>query len=165
MAELETKPPEQENSGGLHIPMWVALAGLLLSLILAAVIMRNIISPIADLIFPASVDIPLPDGAKEIEHLKESKTAEEEWLYQVEGDACEISWFYQGEARSCQYSPGMCQMDEEQDKPILINPAPDALVAKCTGGESTEVTGYSWEVMVSTGSTGEETYFRVFLYE
>lgn len=144
--------------------MWVAIAGLVLSLILGGIIMANIIKPLNDLIFPAEVKVPKPDGAVERDHIEDSKTADEEWLYSVEGDACQIAWFFEQNGGTCNFMPTMCKVDEN-DVPTLNTNQPDALTAQCSGGESSEVTGYSWEVMVSTGGTSNETYYRVFLYK
>lgn len=160
----EQKPTTEQEETGLYIPIWVALAALLVALILAGIIMSNVLGPLVDLVFPEKVDVPLPSGAVELEHTEDSKTADEEWFYGVDEDACKVSWFYEQGDASCNFMPTMCDMGED-NVPYLILDEPGALVARCFGEKPADVSGYSYEVLVSTGSTDYQTYFRVYLYK
>ncbi|KAB2903030.1 MAG: hypothetical protein KJ064_22775 [Anaerolineae bacterium] len=160
----EQKPTTEHEETGLHIPIWVALAALAVALILAGIIMSNVLGTLVDLVFPEAVDVPLPSGAVEIDHIEDSKTADEEWLYGVDEDACRVSWFYQEAGASCNFMPTMCDVGED-NIPYLIMDEPAAMVARCTGEKPAEVSGYSYEVLVSTGSADYQTYFRVYVYK
>lgn len=143
------------------VPVWVAIAGLVLAIALAIVIVIQIAAPLSELVLGADSDIPIPDGAKLQSESDNAGRAQHEWLYSMpKADGCEVAAFYQEQGATCSYSPFACELAPEVD--VLRQ------VAICSKTEKGLIDGYTWEVIISTEYQQDETstiYFRVYLYD
>lgn len=146
---------------GLQIPLWVALAGMIVALIIAIIIMANILRPLVNLVFPNAAEIPLPPDAELIETNENPRTSDGEWLYGSPTDGCVLLGFFVEAGGTCTLAPFACvRTDDSPDERGYRS------VGSCTGTKSDILNSYSWEVLIGTGYSGEyTTRFRVYLYE
>lgn len=147
---------------GLYIPLWVALVGMVVGVIIAGVILVNVLQPLINLIFPSTPEVPLPAGTVEISHEDTSAISGEEWLYGVNMDACKVAQFFIDEGGRCRISPFVCTSGE--DGPELIA-SQTTSVGSCEGGQKDTINSYTWEIYISASDNEYDTLFRVFLYK
>jgi hypothetical protein len=138
-----------------RIPLWLALAGMVLALVVAVVIMLRVAEPLYRLLFP--LEVPVPDGVEEIEHVKPDKGAEY-WIYRTQAPGREIATFYEEHDSRCVYS-AIPQELEQQPRSYAV--------ATCNGSKEGGGLGISWEVFIHEGYSEREgpTIFRVFKYD
>lgn len=149
----------------LHIPLWVALAGMVVALIIFVLVMTNILEPLVGLVFPQEANVPTPNGAVLLEENDGGRTSTAEKYYGVDADGCEIAQFFQDEGATCRYTPLVCGTDEDG---TLSQNIPERVdhIATCTRRVEGTVDGYTWEIFISAGFGGTyNTQYRVFLYE
>lgn len=154
-------PPVRTKKRRLAVPVWVAFATLLLGLLAAAVVIREISTPLRDLLFGADPEVPVPDNSTLIEEAENRGSARREWLYGSTLSSCEVARFYERqEDTDCVFSPTVCTDRTVED-------LPGEQIGSCTRTVTNSISGYSWSVDISNG-TGEskfQTYFRVYLFE
>lgn len=145
------------------IPLWVALAGMVVALILAGIIMSNVLKPLISLIFPATPDLPLPAGVIELEEVGDPLTSDGEWLYGVEMDGCQVVQFYLDAGARCRLTPFVC---EQVDGKLASNydNYEFAALGTCDLVHEGEVDSYTWQLVISSGYEDYETKYRVYLY-
>lgn len=154
---------EESSKPSRDIPVWVALAGMVLAIIVAIIIMVNVLEPLVNLIFPQDPEPPVPANAELISEDADSSTSSGEWLYGTDTDACQIAEFYIEEGSNCRFEPLACEENEDGE---LVRAPQVNKVATCVGTEASIVSSYSWEVIISGDDIREyETVFRLFLYE
>lgn len=157
MSEQPTHPKEKRRI----VPLWVAVAGLVLAIGLAVLVVTWIAAPLAELVLDTAPDIPLPDGAKLESETTDTGRAQHEWLYSLSNsDGCAVAEFFREQGASCAYTPLACDLEPEIG--ILRQ------IATCTKTEKQLIDGYTWEVLISTEYHEDETstaYFRVYLYD
>ncbi len=142
------------------VPAWVTIAGLVLVLVVAALIIVEIGSPLAELVLGNDPDVPVPDGAKLEGEWENQGSAQHEWLYNTDQIGCEVALFYAGQEANCVFAPFAC--GSEGQRPGLEGAGH---IATCRKTEKGAVTGYSWEVNISSGyPEGPLTRFRIWLF-
>lgn len=143
------------------VPIWVAVAGLALAIVVAILIAIQIAAPLSELVFGTRTDIPVPDGAKLQSENKNAGRAQHEWLYVLpNAEGCSVAAYYQAKGATCAYTPFACEIIPEVGEIRQI--------ATCSKSEKGLIDGYSWEVMISVEHEADETtsvYFRVYLYD
>ncbi|MCB9437223.1 MAG: hypothetical protein H6673_09565 [Anaerolineales bacterium] len=156
-----SEQPAPKKSKRPIVPVWVAVAGLVLTIVLAVLIVFQIAAPLAELVLGRSADIPLPDGAKLESEKSEAGRAQHEWLYSLaNSDGCAVAEFFHEQGASCVYTPLACELAPEVG--VLRQ------IATCAKTEKQLIDGYTWEVLISTEYHEDETstvYFRVYLYD
>jgi hypothetical protein len=161
MDEVLPKPTPKNR---LSIPLWVALAGMALALIVGALILSLVIRPIASLVFPSQVEVPLPAGTSLIQEFPPT-TSDGEWLYGTSIHGCEVMRFYAENGSQCNLAPFICSQDEAgnyQDPDL----GGKYQVGTCTGSKESFLNSYSWEVLINANGGGDyPTRFRVYLYQ
>jgi hypothetical protein len=162
MSEDPFPVDSSEEAGGLIIPLWVALAGMVVALVLAVIIMANVLRPLTNLVFPADPEPPLPDGAVELQHSEESSTSDGEWFYGIDMDACQLVEYYIENDTKCRVTPFACK---EGVNGAQLDTTGTASVAVCRGTHEEVVGSYSWEVYVNASTGDYPTTFRMFLYK
>jgi hypothetical protein len=151
--------PEQD-SRRLVIPLWVAIATLILALLIAGIIINQIATPLGDLIFGQDPDIPIPKGAKLIEE-REGGSAAKEWLYHIDKNGCEVAQFYQDqEGVECNFTGFSCTEIPDSGSQAYQ-------IGACTFTETNSISGYSWHVDITQNQEDSRiwTSFRVYLYD
>ena len=160
-APIESTEMSEEESSGFYIPAWVAVALGIVALLVAFIIIRAISAPLSDLVFPTKADVPIPANANLEDDIEDSNYASHEWIYSTQQSGCEVTDYYVEQGADCRRSPFACGADGEQ-----IEREGFFEVAICTYTENDRVGGYSWEIRISSGYTGQNpTRFRVFLYD
>lgn len=163
----ETKKPR------FVVPVWVALAAMVLALVLAVVIIASIAEPLINLISPEEPDIPVPPGARLDEKVEESNYASTQWLYSSKQTGCEVALFFDDhEGVSCMYSPVGCDVMATATPKLEPTPTGEVpytaefyQVAVCTKQVKEVASSYSWRVEIFDGYGGEyHTKFRVYLF-
>lgn len=147
---------ETAESSKPRIPLWLALVAMALALVVALVILARIGGPLSGLLFPSGV--PVPDGAKEIEHVKPDKGAEY-WIYGTEDSGREVAAFYEDEGGTCRYTA----MSSSESAP-----QGSTSVAQCLARKGDKGVDVSWEVYIGEGypeSEGGPTVFRIYKYD
>lgn len=151
-------PPAANETGRSwqRVPRWVVVVLMLAGLALAALVLSRVAGPLYGLLFP--LDVPVPDGAQEIEHVKPDKGAEY-WIYRTTDPGDAVAAFYEQEGGTCFYTP----------KPVGEEGFPvegPYSVAQCSGTEEFAGLGLSWEVFIHTGYSQAEgpTIFRIYKY-
>ncbi|MBN1679122.1 MAG: hypothetical protein JW966_02440 [Anaerolineae bacterium] len=147
--------PENDAGGhakrrtGRSVPVWIALPVMVGALVLAALILARIAGPLYGLLFP--LEPPVPDGAKEIEHVKPDKGAEY-WIYRSDRPGMEIAAFYEEDNGRCWYSP-------QPQEPVE---GASVSIAQCTGYKESAGLRTSWEVYIS--EENGQSVFRVYKF-
>jgi hypothetical protein len=147
---------DEIESSRRRIPLWLALLLMALGLLLAALILYRVAGPLYGLLFP--LDVPVPSGAHELEHVKPDKGAEY-WIYRTSETGESVAAFYEQEGGTCRYTP---RPPGEEDFPVE---GPYS-IAQCTGSKKFAGLGVSWEVYIHAGYSEAEgpTVFRVYKY-
>lgn len=162
---LEIKKPR------IVVPIWVALAAMVLALIVAGIIISSIAKPLLNLVLPVDPDIPIPSGAHLDEELDDPGYGTKQWLYSSQQTGCQVALFFDDiEGVECIYSPGACAE-------LYITPAPGqsdpdegsqntfSQTGTCTKRVKEVASSYSWRVEIFHGYEGEyQTKFRVYLF-
>ncbi len=152
-----------EQSRRLDIPLWVALAGMVVALILAIVIMANVLRPLVNLIFPTTPEPPLPDNITLLETNENPRTSTGEWLYATEMDGCDLMNFYLKEGGTCNLSPFTCLGERDANGRFPRDKGES--IGVCRGESKDIMNSYSWEVLIGSGYADHYTKFRVYLYQ
>jgi hypothetical protein len=131
---------------------WILIGVGVLVLILSAIILLKVGGPLYSLLF---LDLPIPDGAHEVDHIKPEHGAEY-WIYRTNQSGIDVAEFYENEGGSCRYT-------SSQESAI---PDTSYSVAQCTGKTENADVGFSWEVYIATGYSDDEgpTIFRIYKY-
>jgi len=153
------EPPTTASETGpsrRRVPMWLIIVSMVVGLLLSALILSRVAGPLYGLLFP--LDVPVPDGAQEIEHVKPDKGAEY-WIYRTTESGEAVAVFYEQEGGTCYFTP----------KPVGETEFPvegPYSVAQCSGTEEFAGLGLSWEVFIHTGYPEAEgpTIFRIYKY-
>lgn len=161
-SEMPEPQENSERSPRFYIPPWVAIAFGVVALLLAGIIISRIASPLADLILSDGAAVPIPDGARLLSEEEDTDYARHEWFYATNRTGCEVARFYLDEGATCRFSPFVCNDNFEQNEISEMN---FFNVATCTRSEANNVTGSGWQVLISSGHPGEQTRFRVYLFE
>lgn len=166
--ETEQQPQAPAPKQRIFIPLWVALVGMVVSLIVAVIIMATILRPLINLVFPTSAQPPLPAQIELVQEVSDPRTSDGEWLYGTQADGCAVAMFYESQGSTCIYTPFICAGDVYIDGRTATTGEKTGRVSKiaeCTGSHSDVVNSYSWEVLISSGYTRDYyTRFRVYLY-
>jgi hypothetical protein len=163
--ELPAKKPR------IVVPIWVALAAMVLAIIVAGIIISSIAEPLLNLVSPNDPDIPIPSGAHLDEELDDPGYGTKQWLYSSQQTGCQVALFFDEiEGVECIYSPGACAE-------LYITPAPGqddpsdgaentfSQTGTCTKRVKEVASSYSWRVEIFDGYEGEyQTKFRVYLF-
>lgn len=165
LSDVDRQSSSDESRGGT-IPLWVALAGLVVALVIAVIIMGNVLNPLEELIFPIDAQAPIPAEAVLIREIEDTRTSDGEWLYGIAWDGCQLAQYFLEQNGTCSFTPFACQGDPESDAFRLNNPGDSpSSVATCIGGEEGVINSYSWEALISSGYSDYQTKFRVYLYK
>jgi hypothetical protein len=131
---------------------WLVIAVSVIALILAVIILLRIGGPLYSLVF---LDVPVPDGAHEIDHVK-PEHGSEYWIYRTDQSGTDVAKFYEDEGGSCRYTTS----------PDPVPEGTSYSVAQCTGTTEYAGVGFSWEVYIAAGYSDNEgpTIFRIYKY-
>ena len=142
-----------------RVPIGVALVAMAVVMVLAALILSRVVGPLYGLLFPA--EVPVPDHAEEIEHVKPERSAEY-WIYRTNQPGREVAVFYEAEGGTCQYSAQQPPPDEPDSRVEGVS----YNVATCRGRTESAGIGLSWEVVIAEGYAESEgpTVFRITKY-
>lgn len=155
----ETPAPEltAEKRRRWRVPLWLALVLMLAALAVSALILVRVLPPLYGLLFPA--DLPVPGGAREVEHVRPDKGAEY-WIYRTTMTGAEVAAFYEEDGGTCQYAPKPVNPDDPGDTGGI------RAVAQCQGHKETGGFGLSYEVYIHEGYPADEgpTIFRIYKY-
>lgn len=167
MAQDSAPPPESVSPASEHespaasprrraVPLWLALAGMVIGLLLATVILARVAGPLYGLLFP--VEVPVPDGVEQIDHQDPDQGAEY-WIYRTTRPGREIAAFYEDEGGECWYTA----RDEALDP---VAPGMSYSVAHCLGTKISGGLGVGWEVYIHEGYSPQQgpTIFRLYRY-
>jgi hypothetical protein len=160
VSELTPAVPENgRQESGLRIPIWLALLVMIAALALAALILSRVAEPLYALLFPH--EVPVPAGAKVVEHGKPDKGAEY-WVYRTSMSGEEVAQFYEKHGATCLYTPIPLEFDENSQASEAYN-GPYG-VAQCSGSQHSGGLGVSWQVYIHAGYPDEEgpTIFRLY---
>jgi hypothetical protein len=147
---------EQAPQPRMVIPLWVALSGMAVALVLAVLILSRVAGPLFGLLFPA--DVPVPDGSQKVEHIKPEKGSEY-WIYRTSVPGMEVAKFYEDEGGTCHY---LVQTTGDETRPEGVSYS----VARCRGKSDSGGLTTSWEVFIAEGYAEDEgpTIFRIYKY-
>lgn len=162
---MET-PVTQEDASGL--PGWVVLAGMVVGLLIAGIIMANVLRPLYNLVFPGEAKAPIPAGAVELDYIDDSSFSDGEWLYGTTLSGCELVRFMQENDSTCTVTPLACRETNQAITDTAGQAASIGLqrIASCEGTHEAVVASYSWLVDISSGYDDEyPTRFRVYLFK
>ncbi len=148
---------------GFVIPIWVALAALLLALLCGVVVFMTIAEPLAELVLGRDPDIPVPDGAVLEQEVEGQGSASKEWLYRIDDLGCEVARYYVDQGADCVFTPYSCNL-ERQEPPEGVNFEIHE-IAECTKTVDRLIAGYTWRVHITSYSSGTHTRFRIYLFE
>ncbi len=154
-----------EGRGGClpYIPPWVAIAFGAVALLAAGIIISRIGGPLADLILSEAPEIPVPNDVRLLSEQEDTSYARHEWLYTTDQSGCEVARFYLDQGATCRFQPFVCNEAFEQNDLSEVN---FFNVATCTRSETDNVTGSSWQVLISSGHREDgRTRFRIYLFE
>lgn len=164
----DESPSAKSQSGCIpQVPPWVAVAGMILALLIAAVIIRQIARPLSDLVFGNDVDVPIPEGATLEREEEDVGSVSRTMLYSTDQDACQVAQFYVNQdGVQCFFAPFACR----EDGTINLDDASSGFrtVGTCGKTELDSVDGFSWDVIISGGYDAEQgpaTRFLVSIYE
>ncbi len=172
----DAAPSETPKKPRVVIPVWVALAAMVLAVVVAGVIISSIAEPLLNLISPEKPDIPLPPGTHLEKKDEESNYATTEWLYGSKLPGCEVAAFFdQHEGVECIYTPMACPVDVEATATPEVEPTPTpeggtitanfSQVAVCSKQVKEVASSYTWRVDIFDGYSGEyRTKFRIYLF-
>jgi len=159
----DASPPEPRKR--VYIPLWVALAGMVLAFILALIIMAAVLEPLTNLVFPTKPVPPLPPDAVLLEAIAAPSTSNGEWLYGSQLEGCAVAQFYIEQRGTCQFNPFSCERGEDGNlRPHSLSEGLSA-IGTCTATFSNVANSYSWEVIIARGSAEHTSRFRVYLYK
>ncbi len=160
----DSSPQEAPTQGGLQIPLWLALAALLMALLVAGFIALTLFEPLVSLVLPSSPEVPIPPGSVEQDYFPDSRTSDGEWLYSNPQDACQVAEYYITDADStCNFTPYACVRDEAGEL-MVADAFARTSIARCSGTHEGIVDSYAWEVFITNGGRQTDTQFRVYLY-
>lgn len=174
--DTTTVSSEASPKPRLVIPIWVALAAMVLAVVVAGIIISSIAKPLLNLISPEEPDIPLPPGAHLEKVDEESGYATTEWLYGSTMPGCEVALFFdRHEGVDCIYTPLACPMGSDATAAAEIEPTPIpegetasssfSQVATCNKQVKEVASSYTWRVSIFDGYSGEyRTKFRIYLF-
>ncbi|NJL92780.1 MAG: hypothetical protein HC915_03180 [Anaerolineae bacterium] len=154
-----TSPAAEHTRTGNRIPLWVALAGMIVALILGGVIIASILQPLVNLVFPGEAEPPLPEGVLELQHVEDSRLADEEWLYATTLAPCDLARFYVEAGSTCSLSPGACLEEEPSVSGV------GETIGTCQGTHEEVLASYSWRVEITSNIGQYPTIFRLYLFK
>ncbi len=171
-------PSNTSQKPRVVVPVWVALAAMVLAVIVAGVIISSIAEPLLNLISPEAPDIPLPPGAHLEKTDEESKYATTEWLYGSKLPGCEVAAFFdEHDGVECIYTPLACPVGPEATAAAQLAPtstpenddgrvtARFSQVAVCSKYVREVASSYTWRVDIFDGYSGDyRTKFRIYLF-
>lgn len=159
------------------VPVWVALAAMVLAVIVAGMIISSIAEPLLNLISPEEPDIPLPPGTHLEKKDDEGNYATTEWLYGSKLSGCEVAAFFdEHDGVECIYTPLACPVGAEATATAQVAPTatPDdddrvtarfSQVAVCSKYVREVASSYTWRVDIFDGYSGDyQTKFRIYLF-
>lgn len=159
-----TPAPVIEESSGPFIPLWIALAGLAVAVILALLIALTVLQPLLSLVFPTNPEPPLPSDAALLEEVPNPRLSYSESLYGSAMGGCDMVNFYMQEGGTCVIAPFSCS-GNPTDGYVNRYAGTVTSIATCTGKQKDLLNSFSWEVYISSGYLDEyETRFRLYLY-
>jgi hypothetical protein len=126
-------------------------------LAVGGLILVRVSGPLYGLLFP--IDLPVPKGAHQIEHVKPGQGAEY-WIYRTTMPGEDVAKFYEKQGGTCRYTP----------KPLETGVTTESSgpygVAQCTGKKKGVGSGVGWEVYIHEGYPADEgpTIFRLYKY-
>jgi len=150
-----------------RLPGWVLIAGMIVALLIAGIIMATVLRPIYNLVFPGKASAPIPPGAVELEYKEPSRFSDGEWLYGSDMPGCEVVQFYIKQGSTCKIAPLACG-ETNQALAGGIGETANSLqtIATCEGTRAAVVASHSWLVDISGGYNDEyPTRFRVYLFK
>jgi hypothetical protein len=143
------------------MPAWVVIAGMVVALLIAGIIMANVLGPLGNLIFPDEAKAPLPEGATLLEENPDPRLSDEERLYGVNLEGCAVAQFYIDQGSQCVFAPLACD-------PVTTDANGNPLsksIATCRGTHTAVAASYSWMVDISSGYSDYRTRFRVYVFK
>jgi hypothetical protein len=169
--EKEQREPGNKKPH-IVVPVWVALAAMVLAIIVAGIIISSIAEPLLNLVAPNEPEIPLPAGAHLDEELDDPGYGTKQWLYSSHQTGCQVALFFDDiEGVECIYSPNSCTElfvtpgTEPNDEPNEFAQDGFSQTATCTKRVKEVASSYSWRVEIFSGYEGEyQTKFRVYLF-
>jgi len=159
---MESKQPEERS--GLQIPLWVALAGMVLALIIAVIIMANVLRPLINLVFPSKPKLALPADVIELKKVEKPRTSDGEWLYGVNMDGCQLAKFYMDQGATCNFAPFICDGEGTDFTNQFAAVKEVQSIGTCELSKSGVADSFSWQMLISTGYDDYLTKYRVYLY-
>lgn len=96
---------------------------------------------------------PLPDDAIEVRHTQIDHGVDE-WLYEIEQDACVIAQFYESQDGLCRFTTNACG-DEPSDNFSFGTSRQH--IATCIGEVQFSMFAYRWEANIADKSEGDNT--------
>lgn len=152
---------EESSKRRLILPLWVVAALGIVALIVTGYIITLIASPLSELVFSTSNDVPIPDGATLESEDEDAGSASRSYFYTTDASGCDVAVFYANQGAQCTSSAFLCNPDGTQRETDTFTNA-----ATCTYTEDQDVTGYSWQVFITTNyPDGAPTRFRILVFE
>ena len=148
MSDPASGPPESPEPSpepaGRGRPPWLVLAIGVGAVVVAAILIARVASPLAGLISPA--DPPFFQPATLVEH-RNPEYGVDEWLYATDLSGCDVYAWYEAQADSCRPAPiNRCQ--EAQSSPLQSG---TYSVGYCQGHVSFGEFTSDWEIYISGG--------------